>query len=373
MKTTIAATDFASAGGWYSYNDSVGDVNMEHFSIARDLGPNGMLTYIKAARQCGGNFKLQSPMDYPPDWMLYDVKSKQDVQPKYYQALANYYLKYLKAYQENGVFIDYLSTFNEPMGYCKINFVEIATLIKNNVGPLFASSGIKTKIMACEVVSRNQLDDVGKNIMDDPDVAKYVSAVGYHGYESFFGGAKYETVSNFRAKYPGTPLWMTELCYAFKWHSQIPDLGFSDGENWGKVIYNDLDNGASAWIYWNMILDQNGGPWLVSTVHGDPDPNAQQAIVHINSSTGAVIYTGLYYYLSHFSKYVRPGYIKIDSKPARSNEIYTIAFKSSDGKNTVTNIMNTSGSDKTVNIKYKGRYVTLSLPANSITTLSWTN
>ena len=53
----------------------------------------------------------------------------------------------------------------------------------------------------------------------------------------------------------------------------MPVYEFSDGEFWGNMIMNDMKNWVSGWIYWNMILDQNGGPWLVSVEHGDPDDN----------------------------------------------------------------------------------------------------
>ena len=43
MKTVIAGTDFMSAGPWYTYDDTPGDVELKHFSIARDLGPNGLI------------------------------------------------------------------------------------------------------------------------------------------------------------------------------------------------------------------------------------------------------------------------------------------------------------------------------------------
>jgi glucosylceramidase len=72
MKTPIAGTDFMSAGPYYTYDDTPGDVEMKHFSIQRDLRPNGVITYFKRARKYG-KFVLQSPMDYPPDWMLFDV------------------------------------------------------------------------------------------------------------------------------------------------------------------------------------------------------------------------------------------------------------------------------------------------------------
>ena len=159
MKTVIASTDFMSAGPFYSYDSVPGDVAMNHFSIARDLGPNGLITFIKLARRYG-NFVLQAPMDYPPDWMLVDVDKNQDVNPQYYDALAHYYLRYLKEYERHGVFIDYLSLFNEPDIYTKISYNEIGALLRDHVGPLFRKEGIRTRIMLSEAPNR---EDAGRN------------------------------------------------------------------------------------------------------------------------------------------------------------------------------------------------------------------
>jgi glucosylceramidase len=65
MKTVLASTDFMSAGPFYTYDPVPGDVDMNHFSIARDLQANGLITFIKRARRYG-DFVLQAPMDYPP-------------------------------------------------------------------------------------------------------------------------------------------------------------------------------------------------------------------------------------------------------------------------------------------------------------------
>src|SRR5436190_7795025 len=84
MKSPIAACDFASAGPWYSYNETPGDTLMTHFSIERDLGANGLLTYIKTALQFG-KFQIESPMDFAPDWMYYSLtQEEKHVKPQYY-------------------------------------------------------------------------------------------------------------------------------------------------------------------------------------------------------------------------------------------------------------------------------------------------
>jgi glucosylceramidase len=122
MKTVIGATDFMSAGPFYSYNETPGDVEMKNFSIARDLEPDGLVPFIKRSQKYG-RFILQATMDYPPNWMLMDLHANQDVNEKYYDALSLYFLRYLQEYKKQGIAIDFLSPFNEPMGYIAPRFL----------------------------------------------------------------------------------------------------------------------------------------------------------------------------------------------------------------------------------------------------------
>src|SRR5215467_2261684 len=207
MKTVLASTDFMSAGPFYSYDPVPVDVEMHHFSIARDLQTDGLITFIRRARRYG-NFVLQAPMDYPPDWMLFDVDTNQDVNPKYYDALARYYLRYLEEYQKNGITIEYLSLFNEPGVYTKIPYNQIRDLLRDHVGPMLERSGLRTKIMLSEAPDR---DDAFRNyptVLDDPAARKYVAVAPYHGYDF----KDYPKIAKLHEKYPGIPLWMTEVC-----------------------------------------------------------------------------------------------------------------------------------------------------------------
>src|SRR5256885_5352957 len=245
MKTEIAGTDFQSAGPWYTYDDTPGDLEMKNFSIARDLGPNGMATSIKRARKYG-KFALQAPMDYPPDWMLFDVNKNQDIDPKYFPALARYYILYLEEYQKQGIFIDYLSLFNEPGVYTKIPYNKVRDLLRDHVGPALEKSGLKTKLMLSEAPER---DDAYKNypiVLDDPGARKYVAVVPYHGYD-FKDFAK---IAELKKRYSDLPFWMTEVCYAYEAGTPrsmaLPVYSFEDGDYWGNIIFNDLEAGASA-------------------------------------------------------------------------------------------------------------------------------
>ena len=368
MKTPLAGTDFMSAGPWYTYDDTPGDLEMKHFSIARDLGTNGLVTLIKLAQK-HGRFALQAPMDYPPDWMLLDVKTNQDVNPKYYDALALYYLRYLQEYERNGVHIDYLSLFNEPGVYTKIPYSKIRDLVTRQVAPLLARSGLHTQLMLSEAPTRDQ---AGKNyplVLDDPEARRCVAVMPYHGYDH----THFAAIAGLHSRYPELPLWMTELCHAYEAGTpkqmKLPRTDFEDGDFWGQQIFSDLEAGASAWIYWNLILDQHGGPWLVSPIHGNPEDNIQHPVVIIDRETHQVTYTGCYYYLAHFSKFVRPGSVRVAvtglAKGARC-----LAFKSPDG-GLITQLINGPDAPNEVNLEFGPRSLHLTLPSCSITTCLW--
>jgi glucosylceramidase len=369
MKTVLAGTDFMSAGPWYTYDDTPGDVAMQHFTIQRDLGPNGLVTFIHRARKYG-QFVLQAPMDYPPDWMLVEVdnRAKQDVQRKYYDALALYYLRYLQEYARQGIVVDYLSLFNEPGVYTKIRYEEIRELLKDHVGPRLAQSGLATKIMPSEACTRLDASRRYPTVLDDPQARKYVAALPYHGYDC----GNFDQLAGLHARYPDLPLWMTEICH-FRMNvphvENLPRYDFEDGDFWGNQIVSDLEAGASAWLYWNMVLDETGGPWLISPVHGNPQFNIQHPVVIVNRRTKQVTYTGCYYYLAHFSRFVRPGAVRVATTGSVPG-VRCIAFTTPQ-KTLVAQLLNGTAKEADVTLAWRDRAVRVKLPPVSITTCRW--
>lgn len=368
MKTPLAGTDFMSAGPWFSYNDRAGDSAMKNFSIARDLGPDGVATYIQHARR-HGRFTLQATMDYPPDWMLVDVNQNQDLNPEWFDALARYYLCYLREYEKQGIAIDYLSPFNEPGVYTKIPWWKIRDLIKNHVGPLLAKEEITTRLMLPESSDRRNAWDNQPVVMEDPAARRFIAVMPYHGYN----GGGFGQVAALGARYPDIPLWMTEVCHGYIVRTPrefpLPHYDFEDSDHWGNMIFSDLEAGAAAWVYWNMILDEKGGPWLTSPIHGNPKENIQHPLVIINRETGKVTYTGAYWVLAHFSKFVRPGAKRIASSGSHEG-VRCLVFKNPEG-GFVAQFLNSRKEDTRITLGCRGQSVSLALAAVSITTCLW--
>ena len=200
MKSPLAACDFASAGPWYSYNDTPGDTSMDHFSIQRDLEQDGLVTYIKRASHFG-KFRIETTMDFAPDWMYISLKKgEKHIQPRYYAALASYYSKYILAYRENGIVLDYLNPFNEPENqwYSNVTYRAIGTLIKDYIIPRFHADGITTKIQLCETSNRPEAMLKFPVVLDNPEIKKYISTLTVHGYD----WDKYSSLTDLLTKYP---------------------------------------------------------------------------------------------------------------------------------------------------------------------------
>jgi glucosylceramidase len=371
MKTEIGATDFQAAQQkWFTYDDTPGDTALRDFSIARDEGPDGELTYIRRARAFGA-FTLEASMDYPPDWMLTALAplTEQHVDPAAYPVLARYYLKYLQAYRQAGVPIPYLILFNEPGVYTKISSDALNVLLRDHVGPLLRRSAPDVRLVPAELGNRKSIVDYFAPLRADPATRDYTDVLAYHGY----WGDGAEAVAQMHAREPGIPLWMTEICC-------MPDVpgstdprrnAYATGEFWATQIIADLNAGASAWLYWNMILDENGGPWLVSPAHFDNDPNAQNAVLHIDRRTHVVTYTPLYWYLAHFSRFVRPGASRVGiAVTGGPPGLQAIAFENLDGRR-VLELVNGRPSALPVHVRWQGRQLATTLAAHSISTLVW--
>jgi len=134
---------------------------------------------------------------------------------------------------------------------------------------------------------------------------------------------------------------------------------WSLGEYYGRNIINDFNNGTAAWTDWNILLDETGGPNHVNNLCFAP--------MHADTKTGRLIYTNSYYYIGHFSKFIRPGAKRIASSPSRSSLIST-AFINTDGKVAVV-VMNKGDQKVTYNLWLDGQAAEVNSLPHSIQTL----
>ncbi|MEM0575534.1 glycoside hydrolase family 30 protein [Flavobacterium polysaccharolyticum] len=361
LRTTIHSSDFSS--GSYTYIEE-GDKDLKTFSIAHDK--QFRIPMIKQATQAAGGkiVTYVSPWS-PPAFMKSNKQMLKGgtLLPEYYQAWANYYTKFIKAYEKEGMPIWGLTIQNEPMAVqtwesCVFSAEAERDFLKNYLGPTLKKEGLGNKKIIVWDHNRDLMNQRANVIFTDPEASKYAWGMGFHWYETWAGGAPmYDNVAKVHEAFPDKNLIFTEGCIE-KFDAQKYQF-WPNAERYGASMIHDFNNGTVAWTDWNILLDEKGGPNHVG--------NFCFAPIHADSQSGALIYTPSYYYIGHFAKFIRPQARRVATASSRSSLIST-SFQNADGS-MVTVVMNQSDKEVTYNLMIASEKTVTTIPPHSIQTL----
>ncbi|HKI69200.1 MAG TPA: glycoside hydrolase family 30 protein [Verrucomicrobiae bacterium] len=355
-RTHINSCDFSSES--YTYVEK-GDKELKTFNISHDL--KYRIPFIKEVMATAGkDFTIFASPWSPPAWMKDndDMLHGGKLKPEFYHAWAEYYAKFIKAYAKAGVRIWGVTVQNEPMAVqtwesCVYTADEERDFVKNDLGPVMAENGLGRKKILIWDHNRGMMYQRAEVVLNDPAAAKYVWGVAFHWYV----GNHFDNVKRVHEAFPKTHLLFTEGCNGPFDPARIHDWHW--GELYGKSMIHDFNNGAVGWTDWNVLLDQEGGP---NHVH-----NYCFAPIHGNTKTGELTFMDSYYYIGHFSKFIRPGARRIISSSTDDN-LLTTAFLNPDGKIAVI-VMNASDAEQPFYLWIGGRAASTSSPPHSIITL----
>jgi glucosylceramidase len=360
-RTNIGSCDFSSDSYAYvSDNDST----LSSFTVSHD--EKYKIPFIKKAiAAAGGQLTLFVSPWSPPAWMKdnNNLLKGGKLKPQYMQAWANYYVKFIRSYESLNIPVWGLTVQNEPMARqtwesCIYTANDERDFVKKYLGPTLKKEGLSDKKLMVWDHNRDLLYQRAETIMSDPEAAQYVWGIGYHWYETWTGGnMQFENVKHTHEAFPDKNLVFTEGCIENFNLERVNDWAL--GEKYGRSLINDFNSGTVAWTDWNILLDEKGGPNHVG--------NYCFAPMHADTKTGKLIYTNIYYYLGHFSKFVRPGAKRIASLSNR-DQLITTAFVNADGKLAVV-VMNQSDKEISYNLWIAGKSAeTTSLP-HSVSTI----
>jgi glucosylceramidase len=252
---------------------------------------------------------------------------------------------------------------NEPMAVqrwesCIYTAEEERDFLKNHLGPTMEREGLGDKKIVVWDHNRDLISNRANTIFDDPEASKYAWGIGFHWYERWAGGkSMFDNLKNVTESYPDKKLLFTEGCIeAFDAEKY---QFWPNAERYGSSMINDFNSGTVGWTDWNILLDQNGGPNHVG--------NYCFAPIHADINTKEVVMTPSYYYIGHFSKFIKPGAKRISTVSSRSHLLST-SFMNKDGS-IATVVMNETDQD----INYK-MYIGMKgleqfIPAHSIQTI----
>ena len=355
-RTHINSCDFSS--GSYAYTETAGDTALEQFSIDHDR--TYRIPLIKSAlAESGGRLNLFASPWSPPAWMktnnnmLHGGKLK----PEYRQTWANYFVRFIKEYEEEGIPIWGLTVQNEPMATqiwesCIFTAGDERDFVRDYLGPTLQKAGMSEKKVIIWDHNRGLMYQRAQAVLQDPIAANYVWGTGFHWYT----GDHFDNVRLVHEAFPNKKLIFTEGCvYPFnrdlinEWHW---------GERYAESILHDLNNWCVAWVDWNIVLDETGGPNHVS--------NFCYAPIIGDTRDGTLIYMNSYFYMGHFSKFIRPGAKRIICSSNNDNLLAT-AFRNPDGKIAVV-VLNMTDNEIPFHIWIDGKAVQTKSPAHSIIT-----
>ena len=275
---------------------------------------------------------------------------------KFQDTWAEYYCKYIEFYERDGVPIWGISVQNEPEAVqtwdsCIYTGEEERDFIKNFLGPALKRNKYLDKKLVIWDHNRDLMVERSRAVLSDPDAANYVWGTGFHWYN----GDHFDEVQKVHDEFPDKELIFTEGC-----QEEGPHLGSWDlGERYATSIINDLNRWTVAWIDWNLLLDERGGPNHVG--------NYCSAPIIVNTKTQELLFQSSYYYLGHFSRFFSRG----DKIVETENTTDTLLALSGIDKNqkTTTTIMNKE--DYSVPFLYENGISSkpFSIPPRSIITI----
>lgn len=287
--------DFAL--GNYAHAEHPGDFALEHFHIDRDR--QALLPFIKAAQAVAGRplQLLVSPWS-PPAWMKTNGQMNQGgkLRPECRAAWAQCYVRFIRAYEAEGVPVWGVSVQNEPAATqawdsCIYSAEEERDFVRDHLGPALEAAGLsRIKIIVWDH-NRDELVERAGIVYSDPEAARYVWGAGFHWYM----GDHFDHVQLLHDAWPDKQLLFTEGC-----QEGGPHHGeWSLGERYGRSMISDLNRWTVGWIDWNLLLDETGGPNHVGNLCSAP--------LLADTARGELMPQSSYYYIGHLARFVKPG------------------------------------------------------------------
>ena len=355
LRVSIGASDMSSRV--FSYDDNASPAQPDTLLANFDLSDDNtyLVPLLQEILALNPSIKILGSPWSAPLWMKDNNDSKGgNLQPKYYDVYAQYFVKYIKAMKAAGIPIDAVTPQNEPLNplnnpSMSMKATEQEEFVKNHLGPAFQAAGLSTKI----IVYDHNCDQptYPLTILADADAAKYVDGSAFHLYAGMI-----TTLGQVHDAYPTKHVYFTEQYVAgpsnfagdLEWH--MKNLIIGAPRNWSRNV-----------VEWNMAADANYGPHTAGGCS-----NCLGAFT-INSTS--ITRNTSYYIIAHASKFVRPGSVRVASDMFGS--LPNVAYLTPDGKKVLIVLNDNANAAQTFTIQFKGLNFTTTLNGGAVGTYVW--
>ena len=351
-RLTIGSADFSDKSYSYSSKPDLSD-----FSIDEDK--KYIIPFIKRIQNTNNSIKFLASPWSPPKFM----KSNKmlilggKLLDKYKQTYADYLNKYIKTYEKENININYMTVQNEPNALqtwesCLYTDKEEAEFAINYLYPTFQNNNINTKILIWDQNKEKLYSRTMEELVNN-DALKAISGIAFHWYT----GDHFENIKLVADAFPGKLLFHTETCTGFS--NFNPNEEVKNAELYGHDILGDLNSGINAYFDWNLVLDHKGGP--------NHKLNFCNSPIMLNKESTDYIKNLSYYYIGHFSRFIKPGAKRIAFSRYTDN-IEVTSFINPDNSIAIV-LMNKNNFNKEYNLCINGSVIHDNLDSHAIVTL----
>lgn len=345
----VGASDYALS--WYSYDETDGDYDLNDFSIERDR--KYLLPYLKSALALCPDMRLFASPWSPPAWMktkkAYNFGRLCD-DKRTRSAYAQYFLKYLAAYREEGVKIEQLHVQNEPVAdqkfpSCVWDPALMRDFIKEDLSPAFREAGDSTELWF-GTINEGSFDRYVNVVLADNDARACLKGAGFQWAGKYAIGRTHQAYPELRLMQTENECGDGENSYAY-------------AEYVASLIFHYLQNGAEAYVYWNMVLPEGGeSTWGWR----------QNAMITVLPEEDDYRLNPEFYIMRHFSAFIKPDAAILRASGGLSPN--SVCAKNPDGTVTAV-IANTLDIARVARLTYAAQSVTVELPPHAVATVQF--
>lgn len=238
--------------------------------------------------------------------------------PSHYQDFADYLVKYVDtlATAQPPVTLYGVSPANEPDYTATWDNAQwtpetLTTFISQFMAPTLHAKYPNAKIIAPEVAGVSNMDKYVGSLLADPAAANDVPVMAAHGYQGAFGGYT-------RPLQAGKSFWETEWSQENP-KGDAPDPSMASALVMAQRMHSDLvTTGMNAWSWWAIYINADG---LNDNTRLNP------AFIQPDPTTGTEVMFKRGYAFGNWSKFVRPGFQRLDATSNPNDGVLTEAYR----------------------------------------------
>ncbi|WP_428741911.1 hypothetical protein [Tenacibaculum sp.] len=284
------------------------ELGLSLFRVRLSSNKNEWPVIVEAVKEANKrNVKvLASPWSPPPALKSNNSDVRGYLLPENYKAYKDYINEFLTFMETNGAKIDVVSIQNEPDW--KPNYESCDWTAEDMISFLKAPGDIiGAKLAAPESLNFNQ--DMTNAILSDTEVSSKLDIVAGHIYG---GGIEKFPMAEAQQKEIWMTEWLTNLntgnAGAASWSSYPESTKWKESLTMLTTIHDAMTSNWNAFIWWYL---QRYYSFIGDGEQGTTD--------------GAILKRG--YAFAHFSKFVRPGFVRIEAQESKSSYLKITAYK----------------------------------------------